>query len=131
MTKKQRCVRVLSIDGGGMRGLYTSAYLSGFAKQAAARRGMDDIDAGKTFDLIVGSSTGGIIACALAAGIPLDEITAMYRRYGREIFPVKLPSKANVSLLKQCFSRPKHIARGAHALERALGEKFGDLLIPS
>lgn len=112
-----------------MRGLYTSAYLSGFAKQSAARRGVDDIDVGKTFDLIVGTSTGGIIACALAAGVPLDDVTAMYRQHGRKIFPVKLPEEVNVSLLKQCFSRPRHIARGAHALERVLEETFGNLTV--
>ena len=129
MTEKHRRVRVLSIDGGGMRGLYTSAYLSGLAKQAAARRSLDDIDVGKTFDLVVGTSTGGIIACALAAGVPLDDVSDLYSRYGKEIFPVKLPDRINVSLLRQCRSRSRHIAKGARALETVLKARFGNMTV--
>ena len=58
MTEGTRRLRVLSIDGGGMRGLYTSVYLSALAKQAAARRNTSELDVGKAFDLIVGTSTG-------------------------------------------------------------------------
>ena len=98
MTDGPNRLRVLSIDGGGMRGVYTSAYLSALAKQAAARREIGDLDVGKAFDLIVGTSTGGIIACALAAGIPLDEVAELYRRHGKEIFPMKMPGGFNLDL---------------------------------
>ena len=129
MTDKPRRLRVLSIDGGGMRGVYTSTYLSGLAKQAAARRKTDNLDVGKAFDLIVGTSTGGIIACALAAGVPLDEVTNLYRKHGKEIFPVKLPDRCSLDLVRQLFSRPKHLALGSAALKRVLEEKLGDLTI--
>lgn len=127
MTKKRRHVRVLSIDGGGMRGLYTSAFLSGLAQQAAARRGLDGIDVGKTFDLIVGTSTGGIIACALAAGIPLDDVSNLYSQHGKRIFPVKMPDRFNLNFVRQCCSRSTHIANGAKALEQVLKATFGDM----
>ncbi|PCJ61084.1 MAG: patatin [Rhodospirillaceae bacterium] len=129
MTDGPRRLRVLSIDGGGMRGVYTGAYLSALAKQAAARRNTGDLDVGKAFDLIVGTSTGGIIACALAAGVPLDEVVDLFRRHGREIFPIKMPDGLNIDLFRQLFSRPKYLIRGANALQRRLEEKFGDMTV--
>ena len=122
---QRRCLRVLSIDGGGMRGVYTSAYLSALTKEVAARQHTGDLDVGKAFDLIVGTSTGGIIACALAAGVCLDEVTKLYCQHAKDIFPVKMPRSINLDLVRQIFSRPKHLARGSSALSRVLGEKFG------
>lgn len=124
-----RRLRVLSIDGGGMRGVYTSAYLSALAKQAAERQGVADLDIGKSFDLIVGTSTGGIIACALAAGVPLNEVAELYRKHGKEIFPNKMPTRLGPDLLRQVFSRPRHLAHGAASLEQALTDKLGDLTL--
>ncbi len=129
MTETAKRIRVLSIDGGGMRGVYTSAYLSALAKQAAARRDAGKLDVGKAFDLIVGTSTGGIIACVLAAGVPLDEVAGLYRRHGQEIVPVKMPGGLNIDLCRQLFNRPKHLAHGAVALQRVLEEKLGDMTV--
>src|ERR1700693_1581590 len=74
--------RVLSLDGGGMRGTYTATYLDKVAATFAKRRGTDALDVGAAFDLIVGTSTGGIIAAALAAGMPLSEIVSLYADHG-------------------------------------------------
>ena len=68
MTDEPKLLRVLSIDGGGMRGLYTAAYLSSLVQRYAKTRGEVSLDIGKGFDLITGTSTGAIIACALALG---------------------------------------------------------------
>lgn len=123
-----KTVRVLTIDGGGMRGLYAATYLSALAQEAAKRRASGLLDVGKAFDLIVGTSTGGIIACALAAGIPLAQVTAFYRRYGRAVFPRKMP-RGILSAIPQMFTRPWHLARGSVALERALEDIFSQCTI--
>ena len=128
MAREKQCLRVLSINGGGMRGLYTSTYLSELAKQFAMRREVEKLDIGKGFDLIVGTSTGGIIACALVAGIPLDEVARLYRQYGKEIFPMKMPGNP-ICAIPQIFSRPKYIAKGSAALERELGKCLGSLTV--
>lgn len=117
--------RVLSLDGGGMRGTYAATYLSCLAKCFAKRRGVPALDLGKAFDLIVGTSTGGIIACALAAGIDLDEVVALYRDHGRAIFPLKVPAGIGIDLIRQRWSRPVALRTGALALQEALSEKLG------
>src|SRR3546814_9028273 len=80
--------RVLLWDGGGMRGAYQAAYLRTFADRIrAADREAGEVDVGRAFDLIVGTSTGGIVACALAAGVRLDLVRQMYAEAGGKIFP--------------------------------------------
>jgi len=80
-------LRVLSLDGGGMRGTYTATYLDRAASAFAKRRGIAALDIGAAFDLIVGTSTGGIIACALAAGLPLGEIEPLHQEGGDDFLP--------------------------------------------
>src|SRR3989442_388168 len=87
-----RPFRVLSLDGGGMRGVYTSTYLADLADAFARKRRVAALDVGKGFDLIAGTSTGGIVACALASGIPLRDVVSLYKEHGRAIFPMKLPT---------------------------------------
>jgi len=78
MTQGLPPFRVLSLDGGGMRGTYTATYLDKIADTFAKRRNVGALDIGAGFDLIVGTSTGGIIAPALATGVPLSDIVALY-----------------------------------------------------
>src|SRR5262245_11268772 len=82
--------RVLCLDGGGMRGAYQAAYLSTFADRLceSLKRG-DSLDIGTAFDLVVGTSTGGIVACGLAAGIPLRDIQTLYAKAGGKMFPMQ------------------------------------------
>lgn len=123
---ESRTVRVLSIDGGGMRGYYTVEYLQALTNLYAKRRGIDALDIGAGFDLIAGTSTGAIIGCGLAAGVELSRVGALYRERGRDIFPVKLPKTKGLELARQLCRRPKYLKAGNAALLETLLETFGE-----
>ena len=118
--------RVLSLDGGGMRGVYSATYLESVAAAFTPAGVGSPLDIGAAFDLIVGNSTGAIIACALAQGVPLDRLVQLYRANGRAIFPRPLPTRVGFGLLIDLLARPRALRRGAAALHRALTETFGD-----
>lgn len=120
-----RPFRVLSLDGGGMRGSYTATYLACLSEAFARRRNAESIDIGKAFDLIVGTSTGGIIACALAADIPMRDIINLYRNHGAKIFSLSMPDGINLKLLKE-RKRSEHLKKGNEELRSALTQQFGD-----
>jgi len=120
--------RVLSLDGGGMRGTYTATYLDRVAATFAQRRTIDAIDIGGAFDLIVGTSTGGIIACALAAGVPLGDVVDLYREHGAAIFRRPLP----VGLLgmpRDHVCRPAALEAGEASLRAALDKTLGQMTV--
>lgn len=80
-----RRARVLSLDGGGVRGLVTIQILMELEKKVKA---IDpDQDIRSCFDLIGGTSTGGILAMALVAtNLSLDKINELYKRLPGEVF---------------------------------------------
>lgn len=82
--------RVLTLDGGGMRGLYTAILLQTLTMRFHPER--NELDIGKGFDLIVGTSTGGILACGLAAGVAIEDVISIYREHGPSIFPDPAPT---------------------------------------
>lgn len=116
--------RVLSLDGGGMRGTYTATYLDQVATTFARRRGAEALDIGGAFDLIVGTSTGGIIACALAAGVPLGKVVNLYRKHGSAIFRRPLPEKLP-GVAMDIYRRAAALADGEAALREALQAVLG------
>jgi hypothetical protein len=119
-----RPFRVLSLDGGGMRGIYTAQYLRVLTEGHAKRHGRQPLDIGKAFDLIVGTSTGAIVACALASGVSLDKVVDLYKVHGSKIFP--LPLKSDVrNLVKDVAMRKAALRRGTLALQNALTDTFG------
>jgi len=71
--------RILALDGGGLRGIFTTAVLV----EAEETYGPAFLD---SFNLLVGTSTGGIIALGLASGRSCREMLEFYRQAGPEIF---------------------------------------------
>lgn len=117
-------LRVLALHGGGIHGVTTAAYLADLEKHS-------DTQVLEHFDLMVGTSTGGIIALALSLGIPASEIEALYREHGADIFrrriPLPLPS------LIAGFFGPVYDNRSLHhLLEDILGPntRLGDAEVP-
>ena len=114
---KDRDFRILSIDGGGIRGIFPAAFLSGLEE-----RYLGGSSVSRYFDLIAGTSTGGIIAIGLGAGFTACELRDLYTERGREIFP---PRK----LFWRLLMNVKGVLRYRYdrqALMNILFEKFGD-----
>jgi patatin-like phospholipase/acyl hydrolase len=74
-------VRILSLDGGGIRGLIAARVLAEIERRCGR-------PAAELFDLVAGTSTGAIIACALTRPDPLaaERIAQIYVEEGPEIF---------------------------------------------
>src|SRR5688572_20302324 len=72
--------RILSIDGGGVRGIFPAYLLKLLADQVPNQ------DLRPVFDLIVGTSTGGLIAAGIACGISLERIVELYESRSKGIF---------------------------------------------
>ena len=75
-------MKLLAIDGGGIRGIYASHVLECIQSKF-------NTELSSEFDLIAGTSTGSIIAAAIAFGIPIARVTAFYREKGPSIFKPK------------------------------------------
>jgi predicted acylesterase/phospholipase RssA len=71
-------LRVLSLDGGGIRGVFAAHFLQNLEALGKPLH--------KCFDLVVGTSTGGIIALAIAYEKPMRLITQLYSDHAAEIF---------------------------------------------
>ena len=74
--------KVLSIDGGGIRGIYSALILKEIEDKF-------NIKINEHFDLIAGTSTGSILAAALAIDIPLSEVIDLYKNEGSKIFNLR------------------------------------------
>lgn len=116
--------RVLSLDGGGMRGIYTAAFLARLTDQFGRIRGETALDLGRAFDLITGTSTGAIVGCALAVGRPMSEIVDLYREHGPKIFPHRIAGRG--SAIFRATQGSRYVRAGDKALRKALEAVLGD-----
>ncbi len=101
--------RILSLDGGGVRGVFTTTLL---ARLEAAAPFLAKVD------LFAGTSTGGIIALGLAAGLVPDDLTRLYLENMARIFPES--HLDGLAFLAKLVAAPY----GNAVLRRALTETF-------
>lgn len=112
--------RVLSIDGGGLKGAMPAAFLAQ-VEEVTGKRLVDH------FDLVVGTSTGGIIALGIGLGLPCCRILDFYRERGPVVF-----GQTGRGLRSFAARRWRHARRlvankhPAEPLRRTLMEVFGD-----
>ncbi len=78
--------RVLALDGGGIRGVFTLEVLLRLQEMLRQHYGAPDLVLADHFDLFAGTSTGAIIATCLCWGMPVEDILDLYVKYGRTIF---------------------------------------------
>jgi len=111
----QSMFRILALDGGGLKGVFTASFLAEIERITGSR-------VTRYFDLVAGTSTGGIVALGLGLGLSPAEIRDFYLEYGPRIFPAQraLPRLARAA--RQVF----HAKYSAEALESALRDRFGD-----
>ena len=108
--------RILALDGGGIRGILTLQLLKRIETLVRERTGDDSAVLADYFDLIGGTSTGAIIASALALGWPVDRIEKLYRELGNSIF--------ESSFFRKGLLRPKF---SAEPVKKALEREYGDI----
>lgn len=103
--------QILSLDGGGVRGIFTAAMLAGLEKDLGG-------PVLRHFDLVVGTSTGGIIALGLGAGLTPKEILDFYLSEKDTIFP-----RPRLRKVRQLFVS-KYSSEGLESvMRRIFGQK--------
>jgi uncharacterized protein len=126
--------RILSLDGGGIRGVFPAAFLARLEEHL-------EHPIGRYFDLIAGTSTGGIIAIGLGLGLSAAEILKFYVERGPVIFDQehgavenwvrqKLRGMANLFVTEHP-SVPLRRALESVLGRRKLGESYARLVIPA
>ncbi len=96
--RRENGYRILTLDGGGIRGVFSAQLLAMLEEEFHFLQHVD---------LFVGTSTGSILACALAYGIPPNEIVNFYRTHAKGIFTEKggLYSYFPLDLLQAKYNR--------------------------
>lgn len=107
--------RILTIDGGGMKGVFPAALLADLEGKVGGRI----VD---YFDLIVGTSTGGLIALALGMGKSASEILSFYEEDGPKIFACGELRKWLSLIWRPSWHDNK-------PLKEAVSNMFGELLL--
>lgn len=126
--KSKKLFRILSIDGGGIRGILPGQILASLEKKLQVATGDPDARIADFFDLIAGTSTGGILGCAYTCpgkdGRPkftAQEAVDIYLDFGDSIFATPMLQKLSsvIGLIG-----PKY---PPFVLENLLKEKMGDV----
>lgn len=125
--------RILALDGGGIKGAFTASVLATL-EQALG------LSAASQFDLVAGTSTGGILAIGLGMGLHPKDMLRFYRDRGPVVFPAMRFHRKWKSQLRSVFS-PKFSQRVlSYELEQAyyrdakrkvLGDSVCRLVIPA
>jgi patatin-like phospholipase/acyl hydrolase len=131
---EQSAYRILSIDGGGIRGVFPAAFLAKLQEHL-------DAPLSSYFDLIAGTSTGGIIAIGLGLGLSAKDILKLYEEQGPAIFDqhhgaignfVRQRLRGGVHWIGAKYSsQPLHDALAGILGERRLGESRTRLVVPA
>ena len=92
--------KILSIDGGGIKGIFPAGILAEFEEKCLA-----DGHLGDYFDLITGTSTGGIIALGLGAGLTARSMMELYLNEGHRVFPPRQRARSRRPLSRMFRNR--------------------------
>ena len=127
-----RKFKILSMDGGGIKGFFTTQLL------ARCERDLSEGPLVSYFDMIAGTSTGGIIALGLSLGFTVSKLQEFYVDDGRRVFP-PMPSTAYgvawrklLGLFRNSLDHEQlELALKRHFQNRSLGEAQTRVVIPA
>lgn len=110
--------RILSLDGGGVKGILTLGMLESLEAELRRRSGKPNLVLSDYYDLIGGTSTGAIVASGLALGLSVADLTTLYNDLGPKVFKRR---RASGLLLQSKYDHRE--------LTRALEPVLGDTLL--
>ena len=108
--------QILALDGGGAKALFTAHVLARLEQDL-------DVSIKDSFDLIAGTSAGGIVALGLGAGLPPSEIVGHYEELVEAVFP---------AVRRRLWRRPRQLTAPIYdgdALRTALTKVLGEGLL--
>jgi predicted acylesterase/phospholipase RssA len=114
--------RILALSGGGYLGVYTAALLADLEERVGE-------PLGRRFDLIAGTSVGGILAIGLGYELPMRQMLTLFLERGREVFSPRALPRGTMSRLidlTRSVLGPKY---DGVALRTALTEFLGELTL--
>jgi patatin-like phospholipase/acyl hydrolase len=126
-------VKVLSLNGGGVKGLFTVTVLAEIERILTVKT-QKEVKIGDYFDLITGTSIGGILALGLASGKSARELEKIFTEEAQSIFP---KSFGFVSFFRLLFSHKYKSRPLQKVVTKMVGQEttFNDLtrrvVIPS
>ncbi|WP_050401022.1 CBASS cGAMP-activated phospholipase [Bradyrhizobium embrapense] len=128
---KEKPFRILSLDGGGIRGIYAATILSLIEKEITDGEPIADY-----FDTIAGTSTGGIIALGLGLKKPAAAIEKLYVEDGHLVFPEwwrRRPLRRLLRQLRASLHDHTELERLLYETFRdeTIGDSFTRLVIPA
>ena len=116
--------QILALSGGGYRGLFTARILAEIERQIEA-------PIGTRFDLVTGTSIGGILALAIALEIPAQRMVELFQEHGEAIFHKRLSLRG---FLRSQYSNEtllRHLSNDDVFGQRVIGECLHPVIVPS
>ena len=119
--------QILSLDGGGLKGLFSAAYLA----EWEAHTGRRVVEA---MDLIAGTSAGGIIALGLGAGYRAEKLVDFFCAHGEAIFPperIEAAGRVRQAFGSRYSAKPLVSVLETYFGDRRLGDSCVRLVVPA
>lgn len=122
-------VNILSLNGGGVKGLFTISVLAEIERIIELETDASDVRIGDYFDLITGTSIGGILALGLAKGKSARELKSVFYESSHLIFPRWPLFDGFIKTLKKVFFATYSSAPLKNTIENMIGKEatFRDL----
>src|SRR6056297_286305 len=109
--------RILSLSGGGYKGFYTAQFLAGLEAESG------EVPLHRRFDLIAGTSIGGILAIALSSGkTTMQKVVEAMSAHGTDIFGTKKPPTSQIGVAWDLISHRDTARYSAEPLRKLICE---------